>query len=67
MEQQQLSAPPLVVAEQAGPSGAFMTAVAGTSAESAGASGRGVPAAFAGLRWRLLPDRLPARGDDGKP
>ena len=64
MEQQQLSAPPLVVAEQAGPSGALMTAAAGAGAEPAG---RAVPAAFSGLRWRLLPDQSPARGHDGQP
>lgn len=67
MEQQQSSAPPLVVAEQAGPSGALMTAAAGQDADPAGSSGRAVPAAFAGLRWRLLPDRTPARGHDAKP
>ncbi|BAH73908.1 hypothetical protein [Solidesulfovibrio magneticus] len=64
MKQQQSSAPPLVMAEQAGPSGALMTATAGQDADPAG---RAVPAAFAGLRWRLLPDRSPARGHDGKP
>ncbi|QAZ69086.1 hypothetical protein [Solidesulfovibrio carbinolicus] len=67
MKQQQFSVPPLVVAEQAGPSGALMTAAAGPSADPAGLSGRGVPAAFAGLRWRLLPDQSPARGHDGQP
>lgn len=64
MKQQQLSAPPLVGAQQAGPSGALMTAAAGANAEP---SGRAVPAAFAGLRWRLLPDQSPARGHDGQP
>ena len=64
MKQQQVFAPPLVVAEQAGPSGALMTAAAGQDADLAG---RAVPAAFAGLRWRLLPDRNPARGHDAKP
>ena len=67
MQQQPFSVPPLVVAKQAGPSGALMTAAAGASAEPAGSPGRGVPAAFAGLRWRLLPDRTPARGHDAKP
>lgn len=66
MKQQQSSAPPLVVAKQAGPSGA-LTAAAGQDADPAGSSGRAVPAAFAGLRWRLLPDRSPARGHDGQP
>ena len=63
MKQQQVFAPPLVVAEQAGPSEALTTA-AGQDADLAG---RAVPAAFAGLRWRLLPDRNPARGHDAKP
>ena len=63
MDQQQSSAPPLVVAEQAGPSGALTTA-AGQDADSVRPV---VPAAFAGLRWRLLPDRTPARGHDAKP
>ena len=67
MEQQQFSVPPLVGPQQAGPSGALMTATAGASADPVGSSGRGVPAAFAGLRWRLLPDRNPARGHDAKP
>ena len=64
MEQQQVFAPPLVGPQQAGPSGALMTAAAGASAHPAG---QAVPAAFAGLRWRLLPDRNPARGRDAKP
>ena len=63
MEQQQVFAPPLVGAVQAGPNGALTTA-AGPSADPVE---RVVPAAFAGLRWRLLPDRTPARGHDGKP
>ena len=64
MEQPQFTVPPLVGPNQVGPSGALMTAAAGASAHPAG---RAVPAAFAGLRWRLLPDRNPARGRDAKP
>jgi len=67
MEQQQVFSPPLVGPQQVGPSGALMTAAAGANADPAGSTGRAVPAAFAGLRWRLLPDRSPARGHDGKP
>jgi hypothetical protein len=63
MEQQPFSVPPLVVPKQVGPSGA-LTAAAGASDDPAGSA---VPAAFAGLRWRLLPDRTPARGHDGQP
>jgi hypothetical protein len=64
MEQQQVFAPPLVGPQQVGPSGALMTAAAGANADPAGPA---VPAAFAGLRWRLLPDKSPARGHDGQP
>lgn len=67
MEQQPFSVPPLVGPKQAGPSGALMTAAAGANADPAGSAGRAVPAAFAGLRWRLLPDRSPARGHDAQP
>ncbi len=62
MEQQQVFAPPLVGAGQAGPEGA-LTAAAGPAITPVGSA---VPAAFAGLRWRLLPDRSPARGHDAK-
>jgi hypothetical protein len=63
MEQEQDFVPPLVGAGQAALSGA-LTPAAGPDA---GPARRTVPPAFAGLRWRVVPDRTPARGHDAKP
>ena len=63
MEQEQDFAPPLVGAGQAGLGGA-LTPAAGPDA---GPARQAAPAAFAALRWRVVPDRTPARGHDAKP
>jgi hypothetical protein len=63
MQQQQVPRPPLPPSRAGGEAGGICTPARCHKASG----GPGIPAPFAGLRWRFVPDSPPAGRDDGQP